>query len=314
MRLKVIGGVLVLALALVHGVPTPAQVASDAQLLRKRHHSEVTGKEREYYVFLPKGYGADSARRWPLLLFLHGAGERGDGRADLEKVLAHGPLMEAWIQRRDLPFVMIAPQAPYPDDRTNASASLPGFGEKRDLSVPAPPRPAPPFDAAPIPEEWGPVRDRSKTAAVNPWLRMETELVAMIESTARDYRVDRSRIYLTGISMGGFGAFAIAAARPDLFAAVAPICGGGDPATLDALAKAQRPLWIIHGGRDRVVAPRESLRMANALLERGHRAARLTVHHELDHDVWIRVYAGEDFYAWLLGEQLSAAERPGDPR
>jgi predicted peptidase len=109
--------------------------------------------------------------------------------------------------------------------------------------------------------------------------------------------------------MGGFGAFGLAAARPDLFAAVAPICGGGDPAAIDALAKSQRPLWILHGGRDRIVSPIESLRMANALLARGHRAARFTVHHDLDHDVWIRVYAEQDLYAWLLAQSLADTSR-----
>jgi predicted peptidase len=301
-----------LVLALPYGMPPAAQAASDARLLRERYRSEVTGTEREYYVFLPEGYGADPERRWPLILFLHGAGERGDGRADLEKVLAHGPLMEAWIQRRDLPFVMIVPQAPYPDGRANTSVSPPGFVEKRDTSAARPPRPEPFADTAPIPEDWGPLRERSSGTPVNPWLRMEKELVALVENTARTYRVDRTRIYLTGISMGGFGAFGIAAVHPDLFAAVAPICGGGDPATLDALASSQRPLWIIHGGRDRIVAPIESLRMANALLAKGHRAARFTVHHDLDHDVWIRVYAGEDFYAWLLDQSLPGVERASD--
>ncbi len=299
---KVIGVLLVLTL--VHGVPAAAQEASDAQLLRQRYHSEVTGKDREYYVFLPKGYGADPARRWPLILFLHGAGERGNGLTDLEKVLVHGPLMEAWIQRRDLPFVMVVPQAPFPDDRTNTSEIPPGFVEKRDASAAPPPRPAPALETDPIPEDWGTLRDRGDGTVVNPWLRMEKELVAMIEDTARTYRVDRARLYLTGLSMGGFGAFGIAAAWPYLFAAVAPICGGGEPVTLDALATSQRPIWIFHGGRDRVVAPIESLRMANALLERGHRAARFTVHHDLDHDVWIRIYAGEDFYTWLLAQSL----------
>jgi predicted peptidase len=299
---KVIG--LLLALTFVHGVPAAAQDASDAQLLRKRYHSEVTGKDREYYVFLPKGHGTDPERRWPLILFLHGGGERGDGLTDLEKVLVHGPLMEAWIQRRDLPFVMIVPQAPYPDDRANTSEIPSGFVEKRDASAAPPPRRAPAFETAPMPEDWGTVRDRGDGTIVNAWLRMEKELVAMIDETARTHRVDRARIYLTGLSLGGFGTFGIAAARPDLFAAVAPICGGGDPATLDALAQSQRPIWILHGGRDRVVAPIESLRMANALLERGHRTALFTVHQDLGHNVWTRIYAGEDFYAWLLSHAL----------
>jgi hypothetical protein len=93
--------------------------------------------------------------------------------------------MEAWIQRRDLPFVMIVPQAPYPDGRANTSVSPPGFVEKRDTSAAPPPRPEPFADAAPIPEDGGPLRERSSGTPVNPWLRMEKKLVALVENTAR---------------------------------------------------------------------------------------------------------------------------------
>lgn len=217
--------------------------------------------------------------------------------------------MESWVLRRDLPFVIVVPQAPFPDGRTNLSASPRGFVEKRDAMVGPPPRPVPMPSTDPIPQDWGTLRD-SSGHIVNPWLRMESELVAIVEETARAYRVDRDRLYLTGLSMGGFGAFAIAASRPGYFAAVAPIAGGGDPGLLDALAKSQRPIWIFHGGRDRLVPPIESLQMANALIARGHRATRLTVHHDLDHDAWIRVYEGEDFYAWLLAQSLQRADRP----
>lgn len=289
----------VLAL-LIWSNPVLAQQASEAQLLRKRYQSEVTGKARDYYVFLPKGYGDDPAKTWPLILFLHGAGERGNGLDDLQKVLVHGPLMEAWIQRRDLPFVMVVPQAPFPDDAANTTDLPPGFVEKRDPAVTPPTRREPAFEATPIPEDWGQLRDRSNVTVVNAWIRMQEELVAMVEATAGAYRVDRSRVYLTGLSMGGFGTFGVAAARPDLFAAIAPICGGGDPATLDALVQSQRPIWVFHGGRDRVVAPIESLRMVNALLEQGHRNVQFTVHEDLGHNVWTRIYAGEDFYRWLL--------------
>ena len=293
-----------LVLVVSSAIPSIASESTDSQLLRKRYISEFTGKEREYYLFLPRGYGADTTRRWPLILFLHGAGERGDGLTDLEKVLRHGPLMESWVFRRDLPFVIIVPQAPFPDGRTNLSSNPRGFLEKRDALAGPPPRPIPMLSTDPIPRDWGVLRDRIGNT-VNPWLRMEAELVAIVEETVRAHRVDRNRLYLTGLSMGGFGAFGIAAARPGYFAAVAPIAGGGDPNSLAALAKSQQPIWIFHGGRDQLVPPIDSLQMANALIARGHRATRLTVHHDLDHDAWIRVYEGEDFYSWLLAQSLS---------
>lgn len=281
-----------------------AQTASTPQLLRQRYLSETTGKVRDYYVFLPKGYASNPAKSWPVLLFLHGAGERGNGLSDLEKVLVHGPLMEAWIQGRDLPMILVAPQAPFPNDAPNTQAVPAGFAEKRDPSAKPPARSEAPFDAKPIPEDWGPLRDRSTPGVLNVWLSLEKELEFMLRMTASDFRVDRKRIYLSGLSMGGFGSFAIAAKHPNLFAAIAPICGGGDPASLDALAASQRPMWVYHGGRDRVVSPSESLRMVNALLEKGHRDIRFTVHEDLGHNVWTRIYAGEDFYAWLLAQQL----------
>jgi predicted peptidase len=72
----------------------------------------VTGLRREYFVYLPADYEQFPDKKWPVMLFLHGNGERGDGLADLDYVLRHGPLMEAWIQRRKLPFIIISPQLP----------------------------------------------------------------------------------------------------------------------------------------------------------------------------------------------------------
>lgn len=293
-----------LAVALSFTVPALAQEKSPAQLLRQKYFSETTGKLREYYVFLPRGYADAPTKRWPMILFLHGAGERGNGREDLEKVLAHGPLMEAWIQGRDLPFVMVVPQAPFPDDHKNDSALPKGYSEKRDASATPPPRNEASFSADPIPADWGTLRNRVDGSVINAWLRMGNEIEYMTRITAAEYRIDRKRISITGLSMGGFGTFGIAAAHPNRFAAIAPICGGGDPESLGGLAQSQRPVWVYHGGRDRVVAPIESLQMVNALIAKGHRNAKFTVHEDLGHNVWTRVYEGEDFYRWLLAQSL----------
>jgi predicted peptidase len=82
------------------------------QLLRLSNRSGLDGKERDFFLYLPRGYQGDEARKWPVILFLHGDGERGDGKAQLDFVLTHGPLYEAWIQKRDLPFLIISPQLP----------------------------------------------------------------------------------------------------------------------------------------------------------------------------------------------------------
>ncbi|MDZ7639582.1 MAG: PHB depolymerase family esterase [Bryobacterales bacterium] len=294
----------ILAAIVFSSLPARAQEKSPAQLIRQRYLSETTGKLREYYLFLPKGYRDDPAKRWPMILFLHGAGERGDAREDLEKVLVHGPLMEAWIQGRDLPFVMVVPQAPFPDDRKNTSELPKGYAEKRAANATPPARNAEPFNATPIPQEWGVLRDRSDGTVLNAWVKMQKEIAFMVGSTISDHRVDLKRVSITGLSMGGFGTFGIAAAYPNVFAAIAPLCGGGNPAALDGLAQSQRPIWVYHGGRDRVVAPIESLQMVNALLAKGHRDVKFTVHEDLGHNVWTRVYEGEDFYRWLLGQSL----------
>lgn len=280
------------------------QSPSAPQLLRQRYWSETTGSLREYYVYLPKGYADNATKRWPVLLFLHGAGERGNGMEDLEKVLMHGPLMEAWIQGRDLPFVMVVPQANFPDNKRNDTPLPAGYGEKREASAAPPPRNEAPFDDKPIPQDWGTLRDRSNGTVINAWIQMRKEVEYMVRATLGDFRVDPKRIYITGLSMGGFGTFGIAAAYPQVFAAIAPICGGGNPATLDGLAQSQRPVWVFHGGRDRVVSPIESLQMVNALLEKGHKDVKFTVHEDLGHNVWTRVYQGEDFYRWLLAQSL----------
>jgi predicted peptidase len=72
--------------------------------------STVDGLERDFFVYLPKGYEENSDKEWPVLLFLHGNGERGAGKEDLDYVLKYGPLYEAWIQKMDIPFIIIAPQ------------------------------------------------------------------------------------------------------------------------------------------------------------------------------------------------------------
>ena len=98
--------ILSLCVVLLSGVVS----ASEAQLLRQDYQSSIDGLKRQYFVYLPQGYDQKAAQKWPVLLFLHGNGERGNGLDELDYTLIHGPLYEAWIQKRDLPFIMIVPQ------------------------------------------------------------------------------------------------------------------------------------------------------------------------------------------------------------
>ncbi|HBY60496.1 MAG TPA: alpha/beta hydrolase [Solibacterales bacterium] len=221
------------------------------------------------------------------MLFLHGGGERGDGKAGLEKVLKHGPLMEAWGKGRDLPFVIISPQL-----HTNpAPVPLP-----RGVTPNAAPRALPPISRAmpDTPSPWGP------EGPPLGWWTVEKDLLAMVDATLKEFRGDPDRVYLTGLSYGGFGTWYMAGTHASRWAAAAPICGAADPKVIPLIAAAQLPIWIIEGGKDPVVRPEWVTQSAIDLEKAGHRAVRYTVHEDLSHDVWTRVYEGWDIYNWLL--------------
>jgi predicted peptidase len=198
----------------------------------------------DYLLYLPEGY-EDSDDSYPLMLFLHGAGESGD---DLEKVKMHGPpkLIEAG---RDFPFIVVSPQSP-------------GRG-------------------------WNP----------------ET-LSALLDEVIASHRVDEDRVYLTGLSMGGFGTWALASADPGRFAAIAPICGGGDPRTADRIK--DLPIWVFHGAKDNVVPLSSSERMVDALKELGSEV-EFTVYPEAGHDSWTMTYENPELFEWFLSHSRGEA-------
>ncbi len=122
-------------------------------------------------------------------------------------------------------------------------------------------------------------------------------VAALIDHIADKYNVDRSRIYLTGLSMGGFGTWALAAAYPEKFAAIAPICGGGDPRSAERLKNI--PVWVFHGARDRVVPLAASERMVKALKAAGGNV-KFTVYPDAGHDSWTATYDNPELYRWFL--------------
>ncbi len=190
-----------------------------------------------YLLHLPPGPPGPGG--WPLLLFLHGIGERG---ADLEAVGRHGP-PRVVVEGRNLP-----------------------------LAVGSPPCPGGRYWSVPL-------------------------LTALLDHALGAYAVDPERVYLTGLSMGGHAAWALAVEQPWRFAAVAPVCGGGDPRKAGRLARL--PVWAFHGAQDPVVPVAASRAMVEALRRCGGRA-ELTVYDDAGHDAWTRTYAGEELYAWLL--------------
>jgi predicted peptidase len=193
-----------------------------------------------YQLYLPPGYRADS-RRWPLVLFLHGAGERGN---DLSVVTHTGlPKLAA---TRPFPFVLVAPQVP--------------DGEIWSSSV----------------------------------------LAALIDRLITELAIDTNRIYLTGLSMGGYGAWDLATTYPERFAAVVSISGGGNPVPACRLRNV--PVWLVHGRKDDVIPVQSSQLLAQRLEACGGRV-RLTVYPDAGHDAWSRTFADPGFLKWLLAQR-----------
>jgi predicted peptidase len=199
------------------------------------------GLAPRYLVFLPQEYEAGQAP-WPVILFLHGAGERG---TDPEIVRQQG-LAKRLSTAADLPFIVVAPQCP-------------------------------------AEETWEP----------------ESQGL-LLDRIERDYRVDRDKVYVTGMSMGGRGTWALAAAFPKRFAAIAPVCGRGDPGTAATIA--HLPVWAFHGALDPLVPLERSREMVDALRACGGEA-RLTVYKDTEHDSWTRAYAESQLYDWLLSKR-----------
>jgi predicted peptidase len=197
----------------------------------------------KYHLYLPEGYGEDQGTSWPLILFLHGAGERGD---DLERVKIHG-LLKMLKGSPDFPFILLSPLCP--DD------------------------------------SW--------------WTEQIDALDALLDEVLDGYPVDTSRIYLTGLSMGGQGAWYLALAHPERFAAVVPICGWSIPYLGCRLKDV--PVWAFHGALDGVVPRGESERMLAAIKGCGG-DARLTIYPEAKHDSWTATYTNPELYEWLLGQ------------
>ena len=227
-------------------MPKPKQTE---QLFEKKVTHLVKAK---YLLFLPDGYAQSGTRKaaekkWPLLLFLHGIGERGN---DPWKVKVHGPPKVA-EKTADFPFIVVSPQCPN--------------GE---------------------------------------WWSNEV-LDALLDEVIAKYKVDTNRVYLTGLSMGGFGAWNLALAYPERFAAVAPLCGGGNPYLphgYDAQRKAallSLPFWAFHGDKDTSVALDESERMVSALKKFGC-DVKLTVYPGVGHDCWTQTYSKPELYQWIL--------------
>jgi predicted peptidase len=279
-----------------------ALAQSEPQLLRESYFSEVAGKERDYFVYLPSEFSTRD--KWPVLLYLHGNGERGDGKGELDFVLVHGPLYETWVQKRDLPFVIIAPQLPMYEMGDVPYIKNRKIGEiPKRLAEGVPPRPEKFPTEQPMDGSQSQFPDQFPIEGPpSGWNLHDSELVGMVSTTIEKYRGDPRRVYLTGLSYGGFGVWWMASKYPELFAAASPIVGYAHPDLIDSIADAGIPVWCFAGGRDLVVPVGYFYPGMNKLEDLSSAEVRFTVEEDMNHDVWTRVYAGEDIYRWLLSQ------------
>lgn len=228
-----------------------------------RRTAVVGGQRYDYRVFVPKGW--TNKKKWPVILFLHGAGERGDDNIAQTRV-GLGP---AILRARDsFPFVVVMPQCPK--------------------------------------GRW--------------WPEAEMRAVAMkaFEDAVKEFNGDEARVYLTGLSMGGYGTWAIVRDNPGKFAALAVVCGGvsrppsvpiprgeqegssiEDPYAATARKVGPTPVWAFHGSADMVVPVSESRKMVEAIKAAGGNV-RYSEYEGVTHNSWDRAYGEPELFTWLL--------------
>jgi predicted peptidase len=210
----------------------------------------------QYLLALPTGYDVAKEKSWPLMLFLHGSGERG---ADVWRVAVHGP-----------------PKLLRESPRSSAGQAL-----AENFIVVSPQCPA------------------------NTWWD-DDAIGALLDEIGAKHRVDAKRVYLTGLSMGGFGTWSYAMKNPGRFAAIVPICGGGEPSLVRRMARLRKNelttlgVWVFHGAKDPTVLLSESEQMVDALKKAAVTEVKFTIYPEAKHDSWTETYANPELYAWLL--------------
>jgi predicted peptidase len=216
-----------------------------------------------YVVYVPRNYTPD--QKWPVILFLHGAGQRGmDGLKQTQ--VGIGGAIRSHPER--FPCIVVMPQCP--------PSRAWGQGI-RGFNTPSP-------DTV-------------------------TLALAALDAAVDKYHGDPDRLYLTGLSLGGFGTWEIGTRHPDKFAALMPICGGGRPADA-ATALKDLPIWTFHGDADPTVPIQRSREMVEAIKAAGSTRIRLTEYPGVGHNSWDKAYNDPEAITWLLAQKRGAAANP----
>lgn len=219
-----------------------------------------SGRDTLPYRFLkPVNPGVKNS--YPLIIFLHGAGERGN---DNENQIKHiTELVLDPVNRGKYPCYVLAPQCP----KKQLWAEHHGDGSMKK----------------------------------EPTMPMKL-LIELISKVSKEFPIDPERIYVTGLSMGGYGTWDLLARFPNKFAAGVPICGGGDIRTASAIKHI--PIWAFHGAKDNVVPPRQSRAMIKALQEAGA-SPGYTEYPDIEHNSWVWAYREPHLLPWLFQQKLT---------
>ncbi len=246
----------------------PSPAPEGGQFLKRE--VTVDGSVHRYQVFVPAREGADAGGALPVILFLHGSGERGD---DGEKQVHSGLGPHVRADSGSFPALVVFPQSPEGQSWEGATAEV---------------------------------------------------AMATLEASLREFGGDPDRIYLTGMSRGGYGTYSLALDHPGRFAALVPVCGGitsppraeplvvgpvtdePDPFSSAAQRLAHLPIWIFHGARDDVVPPEQSRRMHAALKAAGSNA-RYTELPDANHNSWDAAYRDDAMWGWLFAQRRPAS-------
>ncbi len=243
------------------------QISAQQNDAFSKEHFMIGTDTLNYRMLLPKDF--DESKQYPLVLFLHGAGERGN---DNEKQLTHGSAL--FVTHRDsFPAIVIFPQCPQSDYWANANVDR----STKPISLKFP------LDILP-------------TTSL-------TLVMGLMEDIVTKPYVSKDQIYVGGLSMGGMGTFEILYRKPELFSAAFAICGAGNPEATEAYAKTV-PMWIFHGANDDVVNPQASVAMVGGLLKHGGKP-NFSLYAKDNHNSWDSAFAEPELLPWLFSNSKS---------
>lgn len=231
-------------------------------MYQKKEFSSTAGTQLPYRILFPENY--DQTKKYPLILVLHGAGERG---SDNEKQLVHGSeLFLDSVVRKKYPAIVVFPQCPEESYWSSVTIDR----EKLPLAL-----------------------DFNYTQPITAPLN---DAISLVQSLKQTEGVNEKRIYITGLSMGGMGTFEAVHRFPDMFASALPICGGGDTARYK---KVKTPFWVFHGTDDAVVNVQYSRSMVERLKDLKVKV-KYTEYPGVNHNSWDSAFAEPDFLKWMF--------------